>query len=247
MASPDHAPRDRLGLLRLFALPGYRGTWIAGSIVSGVRWLEILAASVFVFQITASPFAVSMVMLARLMPNAALGGLIGSLATMFRRETLMAIGFISLGLTRFVLAGLVIFNAIEIWHVMVGMFITGILDCSEYPIRRSLQGDYVPPDQVQRALAFDQFSNVFTMMAGPIAGGLLLDYIGLHGAYLVGASLNAVGATIALRLPPPSNNRPPVRTSIVSNIRDGFRYIRSQHFLIGVLAVTVIFNVFVWP
>lgn len=247
MSLPSTPGRSRLGPLIFLANRGYRGTWIAGGIVSGVRWLEVLAASVFVFQLTASPFSVSLVMLARLAPNMLLGGLIGTATSFVSRERLMAIGFIGLGVTRLVLAVLVLFGIIEVWQVMLGMFISGIIDASEFPVRRSLAGDYVGPEEAHRALTFDQFSNVFTMATGPVAGGYLLDWIGLHGAYFVGAALNVVGTYIALTLPPPPNVRLPARAPVLSTLVEGWRYIRSQRILVGAMVLTLIFNTFTWP
>jgi hypothetical protein len=70
------------GRLRLFSQPDFRRLWLVGLVVFGVRWLEMLAGGVFVYQRTGSPFAVALMMM-RMLPMGFFGaGGIGVLASM---------------------------------------------------------------------------------------------------------------------------------------------------------------------
>jgi len=51
--------------------------WAVGLIYGTVRWLEVLAVAVFVFELTDSPFVVSLMLVVRMLPMILLGGLIG--------------------------------------------------------------------------------------------------------------------------------------------------------------------------
>ena len=52
--------------------------WFVGGALNTVRWLEMLAVSVAVFEITESPFAVAMMVIVRFLPLALVGALTGA-------------------------------------------------------------------------------------------------------------------------------------------------------------------------
>ena len=67
--------------------------WAVGLIYGTVRWLEVLAVAVFVFELTDSPFIVSLMLVLRMSPMIFFGGVIGVLAEKINRRQLLLIGF----------------------------------------------------------------------------------------------------------------------------------------------------------
>jgi hypothetical protein len=57
----------------LLANHDFRLLWLVGVIVFAVRWLEMLAVGVFVYQHTGSAFDVSLMMMLRMLPMALFG------------------------------------------------------------------------------------------------------------------------------------------------------------------------------
>ena len=64
----------------LFREPDYRRIWGAGVATGLCRWLEILAAGVYAFETTGSPFLVALLFFLRLMPLVLFGSVIGTFA-----------------------------------------------------------------------------------------------------------------------------------------------------------------------
>ncbi len=227
--------------------PGYRGVWVTGACVSSTRWLEFLAVSVFVLTLTGSAFDVSLVVFARFLPLMLFSGVIAAAAAVISRRRLLAAGLAIAAVLRVGLGVLVVFDLIGLWTVLGGMFVAGIIDAGEYPVRRTLAADYSGPQRVTAGLALDMATNFATMALGPIAGGYLLQSIGLEGAYFFGAALSVIGVVIAWGLP-----REPVAAAVrgrgfFADIAEAVRYVRGQRLLVGTLAITLIMNFWGWP
>ena len=73
-ATPDahHAAHPagtgRHPLRRLFAHPDFVRLWAVGALANAMRWVEILVAAVFTFEVTGSALAVSLVAVLRALP-----------------------------------------------------------------------------------------------------------------------------------------------------------------------------------
>ena len=64
---------SRWGLLRN---PEFLAIWFVGTTTSTVRWLEVLALGIFVFDLTGSPFQVALMLILRMLPLVLVGPLI---------------------------------------------------------------------------------------------------------------------------------------------------------------------------
>ena len=237
----------RTKLLALLAERGFRGVWITGACVAGIRWLEILTVSVFVYTLTGSPFDVSLVVFARLVPLVLFGTIVGGIATVVSRRMLLASSLAALAVVRAGLGILVVFDLIGFWLVLGGMFVAGVIDSGEYPVRRSLVADFAGAERAAPGLELDMATNLATMALGPIVGGILLEASGLQGAYFMSASLNVLGMLIALRLPDLPEQKGARGSGYFANLAEGIRYVLAQPLIVRTLAITVILNLFGWP
>src|SRR5665213_2754373 len=102
MGSPEIAvaPPHR-GLL---ATPGYARLWFAGGVGNSMRWLELLVAGVFTFQLTHSAFQVALMTVARSLPMLFVGPLAGVLGEALNRKRLLLQQLTVLATTSSVLA-----------------------------------------------------------------------------------------------------------------------------------------------
>ena len=97
------------------------------------------------------------------------------------------------------------------------------------------------------AMGLDSATNNATRMVGPLLGGVVYQAVGLEGTYLVGFVLSALAALLIARLSVDSS-APPVRTSsLLADIIEGLRYIRSNRVVMAVLVITVLMNFFAFP
>lgn len=226
----------------------YRRLWITGGFVGVIRWLELLAVSVYVYDITGSAFQTALMTFFRFLPMILLGAVFGAIAERMNRRTLMLIALGLLAVTTTVLAVLAFAKLIAVWHLAVAVFLGGAVHTSEFPVRRTMLGEIAGAGRGQPALALDSLTNNGTRLLGPVGGGVLYQYVGLYGAYVLCAVLYAVGFILVLRVAYRSSAQPSAAPShYLTNIVEGLRFIRRQRMIVGALLITVIVNMFAVP
>src|SRR3954462_12287834 len=120
---PAARPAPRSTML---ASPAFRRLWLVGFVISAVRWLEMLAVGVFVYQHTGSAFDVALMTMLRMLPMALFGAVIGAwVERIERRIALIAVLLIMLA-TSVWLAVLAYLGWLAVWHLALASFVNGI-------------------------------------------------------------------------------------------------------------------------
>lgn len=235
------------GLVALLALADFRKVWAVGALSGVVRWLEMLAFAVYVFDVTNSPFLVALVSLLRILPMAIFGAPMGALADRLDRRTIVLVGLFGMLLLGLVLGGLGLSGRLEIWHLMAGAFVNGLYWATDMPARRTLLDSVAGPGRTAQAMALDASTSSLTRAMGPVMGGILITFMGFPGALLLGAVLYAVAIIFMLALPRPDRSSSADDFGLWRNLREGLAHAAGDRRIVGVLIVTVIFNVWVFP
>ena len=236
----EAAARTRLG--ELFHNPGFIRLWLSGSLCGVLRWLELLAIGLFVLERTGSPLLVAVLTLVRMAPMLLFGIPAGALADRYDRRQLLVASLAVLALASGILTILALTGRIAIWQVALGAFLNGMFWSTEFPVRRTMQGELVGPALLSRAMALESATGNATRMLGPALGGLLLQAIGLYGVYLLGAILYTAAALLVLRIGYHQARPAGGGASVAAMLVEGWRYARAQRLILGALAVTVIVN-----
>lgn len=233
-------------LRRMIEAPDFWRLWYVGLIVSTVRWVETIAVGVVVYQRTDSAFVVSMMTMLRLLPMGLFGVFLGALAERFDRgRTLIAVVLL-MSATSVVLVILVRTGQLEVWHLAVASFINGCGWCTDNPVRRVMIGEVVGHERMGTAMSLDVGASNASRMVGPVIGGLLLAGPGIQGAFVLSVLLylTALVAVLTIRSRIP---RAAGSGAVMARIGEGLALVRTDKRLIGVLVVTVIYNIFAWP
>lgn len=226
--------------------PDFWRLWYVGFIVSTVRWLETIVVGVFVYQRTDSAFLVSMMTMLRLLPMGLFGVFLGAAVERFDRGRTLLIVVLLMSGTSAVLVVLDRIGQLEVWHLALASFVNGCGWCTDNPVRRVMMGEVVGREQMGIAMSLDVGATNASRMLGPAFGGFLLVETGIQGAFILnvlmyGTALWAI-LTIRSRFPHSQGSG-----AVLARIAEGLALVRSDRRLIGVLVVTVIYNVFAWP
>lgn len=212
-----------------------------------VRWLEMLAIAIFVFQRTHAPFLVAMLTVARLLPMAVFGAPIGALAERIDRRGAL-IGIVgAMTLCSASLALLAARGQLAIWQLVIASVIGGIGWASDNPIRRVMLGEVAGRARMGFAMSLDVALSNISRMIGPLLGGAIFAVLGLAGAFLASVVLyaTALAALFCLRTAP---ERPaPGQPAMLAHLREGFALVRRDRRLFGILLITALYNLFGWP
>src|SRR6516164_10945719 len=184
----------------LFGEADFRRLWVVGVVVFAVRWLEMLAVAVFAYQHTGSPFIVALLTMLRMLPMTLFGALIGAAAERVeRRRALVFVTFSTL-LCSIALALLASTGALQVWHLAVASFVSGLTWTTDNPVRRTMIGEVVGSERMSAAMSIDVGANNASRMLGPTVGGILLATLGIGGAFAVSVAGYLVATVVALRV-----------------------------------------------
>src|SRR5258708_2368330 len=238
-AEPIASRVRRPGLL---ATPGYARLWFAGGVGNAMRWLELLVAGIFTYDLTHSAFLVAVVTVARILPMLFLGPIAGVIAEALNRKRLLLAQLFGMAATSAVLALLAWSGEIRVWHIALGGAVTGIAWASELAVRRRMLGEVVPADRVVAAVALDSLTNSVARVLGPLCGGAAFEALGLGGAYLVSAGLYLAASVAVIGLDFHQEPRRLRFGRIPGEIAEGLAVARATPAILGVVLVTIVMN-----
>ena len=231
----------------LFDVPDFRRLWLVGLVVFSVRWLEMLAVGVFVYQRTGSPLLVALMTMLRMLPMALFGAVAGVVADRLERRTALVLVTLVMASSSLTVALLGFAGHLAVWHLAVASFVNGMAWATDNPVRRVMIGEVVGPARMSAAMSIDVGANTASRMLGPTIGGVLLAAIGIDGAFTVSVGGYLIALVAALRLAY-RNSAPAHQTGpVLARLVEGFNLARRDRRLVGTLVITVIYNVFGWP
>jgi MFS family permease len=231
----------------LFGELDFRRLWVVGLVVFSVRWLEMLAVAVFAYQRTGSPFVVALLTMLRMLPMALFGALIGAAAERVERRRALVFVVALMLLCSMALAFLAWSDALEVWHLALASFISGLTWTTDNPVRRTMIGEVVGPARMSAAMSIDVGANNASRMLGPTVGGILLATFGIGGAFTVSVAGYIVALTVALRVRHRNAAAPSTTAGVLERMIEGLMLVRRDPRLSGTMVITVIYNTFGWP
>ncbi|MEQ8194083.1 MAG: MFS transporter [Rhodospirillales bacterium] len=230
----------------------YFRLWSSGVAANTMRWLEMLAVAIYVFDKTSSPSMVAFVLFCRQAPMMLFGVAIGTVAEKTDKKRLLLAGLVTVTVVSLTLGILLVTGRAEIWHIALGAFISGVLMAMDFPVRRNMLGESCGMDRVGAGMALDATTNNITRMLGPIFGGLVLETVGLYGAFFLGAALHGVALALVfgLKYEQPrraSDGIEKPKTGFFADIIESIRYIRGQPVIMATLVITIVLNMLAMP
>lgn len=117
------------------------------------------------------------------------------------------------------------------------VFCTGIIRSFAGPAANSMIAAIVSREQLQTAISYNSSTWLVSSIGGHAAGGLLIAFIGIAGAYTTSVLLILVAMLFAFRLypKPPVSNQPKEKT--FSSIKKGFSFVYHNKNLLGVISL----------
>ena len=104
MSDVEGARAGARGATALLTDAAFLRVWLTGGFAGVLRWLELLAISVYVLETTGSPFLVALMTFLRMAPMFLFGIPAGALADRYDRKHLLIIGLLALAGASAVLA-----------------------------------------------------------------------------------------------------------------------------------------------
>ena len=230
----------------LLGNPRFLVVWVVGGLTGIVRWLQLLVLGLYTYQVTGSPFLVSLVPMLWMLPLALCGPFVGVIADRVSRKLLL-VGSLVLALAVSVVmtvaAGAA---ALGFPWIAAASVLSGVFWATDMPVRRRLLGDLSDGD-LAAAMSLDSATSNATRMAGPVLGGVVLQTFSLSGVFLLSAGVFAVCLLAIALTPVPGAVRPARSTHFARDLVSGIRFVAGDARLRWVFGITIVFNVFGFP
>jgi MFS family permease len=136
---------------------------------------------------------------------------------------------------------------LAVWQLALASFINGIGWATDNPVRRVMIGEVVGSQKMGVAMSIDVGTNNASRMLGPTVGGILFATVGIGGAFLLSVLLYTTSLMAVLGLRYRNHRAQLDGGSVLQRMREGMALVGQDRRLIGMLVITVIYNVFGWP
>ena len=228
----------------LFGSHDFMRLWAVGGLANVLRWLEVLAASLFTLDATGSELAVAAVAAARSLPLILMGGFAGVLADALDRKWIVAGGMVLSAASSGAVVVLAAFGVLMPWHLFVASLVSGLVYGTDLSARRRMVGESVAAPLVARAVALDSLTSSASRAVGPLLGGVAYEWLGLPGAFLASALLSLVAALMMTRVRHRQETRHVSVGGMFSDLGEAMRVVWVTPVLLALLGVTVAQNLF---
>lgn len=210
----------------------------AGACTSSIgTWMQKLAQSWLVFQLSGSAFMLGLDNFLGEIPIFLLALYAGVVADRVDRRRLLVASQLLQMSCAFTLALLFALGRTEVWHILALSFVVGIAQAFGAPAYQSLLPSLVPREHLSNAIAMNSIQFNVARLVGPAIGGLTLSALGAAWCFgLNGLSYAAVIASlllISVRYQPG-----PTKETVMESMKQGLRFIRLQPGLVPLIVVS---------
>jgi MFS family permease len=244
METPPESPAPHGRARDLLSSRDFRRLWALGGITNAMRWVEMLAAALFTYEVTGSGIAVAFVSAARSLPLLCLGAIAGVVCEAINRKHILLGGMLLSCAAALSICLLALLGWARPWHIALAAFVSGSVWATEMATRRRMVGECAGPALVSQAVALDSLTNAFARMAGPLAGSMLFAWLGIPGAFGISAACFLLGALLVPGIRYTQETRRVDLNGFPRDLADSLAFALRQPAVLTVLGVTATMNFF---
>ncbi len=221
---------------------------LEGALISSSGdFMQNVAQSWLVWELTRSPVALGVVAFFDTLPRLLVGAVGGAIADRFDRRRVLMITQSLAMIQAFIYWLAVEFKFIQFWHIAVLAFFLGLVNTINQTARQSLVNSLVPKEELLNAIGLQSSVFNFSKILGPSAGGMIIAFVGIASCFLVNAlSFVALIFNLYLMDLPPWEARTDAQ-SIWDDVKEGFTYLHSNRRLLYIVALSYVIATFGAP
>ena len=214
---------------------------LEGALISSSGdFMQSVAQSWLVWELTRSPFLLGVIGFFDTFPRLLIGAVGGAIADRFDRRRVLMITQ-ALSMAQAIIYWLAVyFKVILFWHIVVLAFFLGAVNTINQTARQSLVNSMVPHEELLNAIGLQ--SSIFNLskVLGPSAGGIIISLIGIAGCFFVNAlSFLALILNLYLMELPPWAGR--IRKQgLWEDIKEGFAYLRGNRLIFCIVSLSYV-------
>ena len=229
-----------------FSVRNFRLYFLGQGVSLCGTWMQTVALSWLVLQLTHSGTKLGLVLAAQFMPMLLFGIWGGLIADSFNKRRILYFTQTILGLLALALGLLVVTDSISLWMVYAVAAGIGLTMVVDTPSRQTFVMEMVGPELLRNAVTLNTTLVNVARIAGPAIAGVLIATVGIGQCFLINAA-SFVAVLLVLKLMHGSElhpTRPAARQP--GQIRAGLRYAWNQPHLRATLIMMFIIGTFAY-
>ena len=225
MKSQNLASAEKTSAFAALKIPQYR--WLfAGNIAFFFAMQgQILTRSVLAWQLTQQEMALAHINRAVALPML-FGSLFGgAIADRVDKRKLVILGQSVILLNELVILYLLINGSLQFWNLLVAALCMGLMFPLIMPARMALSVKVVGRENITNAMALAAMVMNGTRVLGPVAAGVLIEFIGIEKVYGYGVVLYFIAILCMVRIDPAPAQENQQQKPLFADIKYGFTYL----------------------
>ncbi|HEX6270431.1 MAG TPA: MFS transporter [Anaerolineales bacterium] len=203
-------------------------------------------------QESGSATVLALATLVGMLPQIVLGPFAGALVDRWNRRIIMMAADATIAAFTLLLAYLFATNSVQIWHVYAIMAVRALGGAFHFPAMSASTPLMVPESQLTRVNGLNQTLQGINGLIAPPIGALLISLLPTQGILLidVGTAILAILPLFFISIPQPKRHEDLLqkqKPSLMQDIREGLRYIRSWPGLVAIIFMALFLNFLLVP
>jgi predicted MFS family arabinose efflux permease len=233
-------------VFKAFQYRDFRLLWIGACISTTGTWMQIVAQSWLVLEISKSARMLGLDAFLGNIPIflfSLIGGVVADRVS--RRRLLLGSQWVQLTCA-FVLAGLFALHVVRVWHILTLSFIVGTAQSFGGPAYSALVPMLVDKEDLPNAIALQTIQFNLARVIGPVLGGLALTKLGAAWCFSLNG-ISFIAVIISLMLLHMTFKPQPTGETVMNSMKQGFGFIRKQGAMEALILLAFCMTAFAIP
>ncbi len=223
--TPGGTARRRIGTFRALSRRNFRLYFVGQIISNSGTWMQTVAQSWLVLELTKSGFALGLVSAAQFLPILLLSPLAGVYVDRADKRRLLVFTQSAFALIALILGILVLAKLVALWMVFALAGLMGVVNAIDTPTRQSFVIEMVGKEDLANAVSLNAVLMNSARVIGPAIAGAVIYRFGV-GPNFIANAISYVAVIVSLLMLRPSELMPstPLQAR-KGQLREGLRYV----------------------
>jgi len=203
----------------------YRLYFIGQAVSLSGTWMQIIAQSWLVLQLTGSGTAVGIATAFQFLPMLFLGPWGGLIADRFPKKKILYITDTLSAILALVLGVLVLSGLIKVWMVYILALFLGLINIVDNPTRQTFVSEMVDRENLSNAITLNSIEMNLARVVGPALAGALIVSVGLGLCFIINSLTFAATIIALLMMNGKELHLLPLAQKAKGQLREGFKYV----------------------
>lgn len=214
--------------------------------------MRSLAQSLLLYRLTGSVALLGVMALVNAVPGILLPVFGGVIADRVSKKNVVVWGQLGSMLTSLIIALSLSFGFLtslrpaSVWILMAASAVNYASSGLSGPSRHAIIAELFGTDQVMNAISLRSTGYNIVHLGAPALAGVLVDVLGFNGVFYITSSVSVVAFVLAILLPKTPEGHPGAG-GVWEQVRDGFKYVRSEGSILFVLLYTWVAAILATP